>query len=125
MRFRAAAHRKPGRHVPLEGALEALTLAERIRTTTLPHLRTDVKDKMRALRERLDDEEQIILVLHVDKAMGFRDVAHVLHGDVLDEAMLPREAARLRKRFQGVKEKLRAWAEAEGMLAPERDGSAG
>jgi RNA polymerase sigma-70 factor (ECF subfamily) len=87
-------------------------------TTTAPYVRTDVKDKFRAIRSRLAEEDQTILVLRVDRDLGWRDIAHVLGGpDAPATAEDPqREEARIRKRFQIIKEKLRQWAADDGLL---------
>jgi RNA polymerase sigma-70 factor, ECF subfamily len=118
LRYRAAPDRRPARNLPLSSVPELVQVADRVRTTTLPHLRSETKDRFRALRGRLTEEEQTILVLRVDKGMAWTDIACVLRdGQPTDEPPDPREPARLRKRFQLVKEKLQGWAEAEGLLS--------
>ena len=88
------------------------------RTTTAPYVRTDVKDKFRAIRARLAEEDQTILVLRVDRDLGWRDIAQVLAGPgapvVADDPQ--RAEARIRKRFQIIKERLRHWAADDGLL---------
>ena len=66
----------------------------------------------------VDEADQLALVLRVDKGLPWNEVVHVLSepGEELDDAAVRREAARLRKRFQLVKEKLRGWAQEEGLL---------
>jgi len=82
-----------------------------------PHYqRTTVKDRVRALRARLSEEERELLVLRVDKHMTWPELATVLAGQELEAATQKREAARLRKRFQMAKERLRELARAEGLL---------
>lgn len=58
------------------------------------------------LREALDAEEQTLLTLRVDRELSWSEVGEVLS---LDEAVL-------RKRFERIKDKLRALAEREGLL---------
>jgi RNA polymerase sigma-70 factor (ECF subfamily) len=92
--------------VPLP-ASPAAALTAQVRETTLVHLRTDVKDRVRALRARLAPDDQTLLVLRVDKDLGWRDIALVELGDDAPTAVLDRVAATLRKRFERVKQRLR------------------
>jgi RNA polymerase sigma-70 factor (ECF subfamily) len=89
-----------------------------VRTSTLPHLRTTVKDQFRQLREKLSEEDQMILVLRVDKQMPWTDIAHVFLGgaEIPDDKQISRESARLRKRLQKIKSKLRSLGEESGLL---------
>ncbi len=117
-RYATSPQRRAGRNVPLsrDGAVSALI--DRARSATQMHQRTDVKDKIRALRERLPQEDQTLLILFVDRNLPWREIAMVVHeqGEQLDDAALDREAARLRKRFERVKSELKALAIAEGLL---------
>ena len=116
-RFRRSPHRRPGRHVELSAASSA---AARVRTQTLPHLRTEVKDKFAAIREALDPEDRALLVLRVDRNMSWNEIAHVLAPDEADTADgLSRASARLRKRFQFVKDDIRARAKQAGLIPDE------
>jgi RNA polymerase sigma-70 factor (ECF subfamily) len=102
---------------------ESVTLAERVRTETAAYMRTEIKDRFRDLRAQLPDDDQTLLVLRVDRGMAWRDLALVMAepGVVLADAALDTEAARLRTQFKRAKERLRALAEAEGLL-PSQDG---
>jgi RNA polymerase sigma factor (sigma-70 family) len=114
--LRSAQRRHRRRWTPLPGdSLPAL--AERARSETQVHLRTEVKDKLRAFREQLDPDDQVLLVLHVDRRLQWREVAIVMHenGDELAGQQLEREIARLRKRFERVKAALREHAAREGI----------
>jgi RNA polymerase sigma-70 factor (ECF subfamily) len=104
------------RNVPLSEASDVWAMAERVRTSTELHIRTEVKSEVRKLREQLSDEDQLLVVLRVDKGMEWRDLAAAISDSELDDASLGREAARLRKRFQLVKDKLRELARAAGLL---------
>ena len=97
------------RSVPLSDAPISHVAAE-IRDATLSYMRTDAKQRIRALREQLDPDDQLLLVLRVDKDLGWRDIAIVMLGHATDEPELARQAARLRKRFERVKAQLRALA---------------
>ena len=88
------------------------------RSSTASYLRTAVKDRMRLLRQRLPSEDQSLLILRVHRKLPWRELAVILgcNGLQASDAMLEREAARLRKRFQLVTSRLRAWAREEGLL---------
>lgn len=95
----------------------------RLRTNTQLHKQTEVKSRMRALRERLSEEEQTLLILRVDRGMSYKEIAVVLGGSQeLDAAEVARQAANLRQRFQQVKARLRSLAVEDGLLEDERSG---
>jgi RNA polymerase sigma-70 factor (ECF subfamily) len=94
-------------------------LEARIRTTTLQHLRSEVREAVTRLRERLKPDDQALLVLRIDRGMSFQDIAVVLSGGPLDEVERKERAAALRKRVERLKVKLREMAEAEGLLRRE------
>ena len=84
-------------------------IAVRIRTDTASWLRTSARDRFAALRDSLPEDDRMLLVLRVDKDLAWNDLARVMLPEdaaPLDEEGLKREAARLRKRFQHVKERL-------------------
>lgn len=80
------------------------------------YMRTTVKSRVRALRAQLSAEERELLVLRIDKRMTWPELATVVAGRELEAAEQKREAARLRKRFQLAKERLRELARSEGLL---------
>lgn len=114
-RFATAPHRRPARNLRISEHPSALALAERVRSATLAYRRTELKDKVRALRERLSEEDQMLLILHVDRRLPWREIAMVLR-EPLPGELLERECARLRKRFERVKVELKAMAEEQGLL---------
>lgn len=101
-----------------ESALD--DVAAKVRTETAAILRTETKTRLQALRDTLPEEDRMLLVLRIDRGLSWNDLARVLHEGaddaVLDDAALTREAARLRKRFQLVKDRLRELAKKEGLL---------
>ena len=101
--------RAGGRTVALSDA-PISGVAAQVREATLSYLRTDVKQRVRSLREQLDPDDQMLLVLRVDKDLGWREIAIVMFGDGVAEPELARHAARLRKRFERVKAQLRELA---------------
>lgn len=102
------------RRVPLS---HVTALAAHAHTDTAAWERTGSKSQMRKLREQLPQDEQVLLILRVDKQLPWADVALVLanDGEALAGVTLTRRCAVVRKRFQLVKEKLRVMAQAEGL----------
>ena len=119
VRWATAGARSPERNLSMEqgGVFE---LAEQVRSSTLVHLRTEVKSEVRRLREELPQAEQMLLILRVDKALEWPDIAAALADHDLDSEELTRAAARLRKQFQSVTGKLRKLARERGILDRER-----
>jgi RNA polymerase sigma-70 factor (ECF subfamily) len=95
---------------PEGGALAALEA--KVRDRTLPFLRTEEKDAWRRLRDELPPDDQWLLVLRVDRGLDWNELARV-HGEEDD---LTRATARLRKRFQLVKDRLREMGRERGLL---------
>jgi len=95
-----------------------LSLAvERLRTATLAHRRTDVKNRFQELRAQLSEEDQSLLILRVDRGLSWLELAGIFLNDESASPELQKtEAARLRKRFQLAKERLRALVEQAGLL---------
>ena len=102
---------------PLPSGSALSAIAEQVRTETLPYLRTEVKDGFARLRQALPEDDQLLLVLRVDKDLSWNDVARVLRGDdgPLDPAAEKREAARLRQRFATLKRELLERAREAGL----------
>jgi RNA polymerase sigma-70 factor (ECF subfamily) len=117
-RYASSPQRKRGRNLTLAGGDSLWGLVDRVRSETQIHKRTDVKDKVRALRERLDADDQMLLVLYIDRGLPWRELAMILHDGVepLHGETLERETARLRKRYERVKAELKAQAEKEGLI---------
>jgi len=121
-RYATAPQRRAARNVVLSDAGRLSELVERMRSATQTHQQTAVKDRFRALREQLEPEDQMLLVLRVDRGLAWRDLAMTMAGDVeLGEETLEREATRLRKAFERVKRELKRLAERDGLLKQQRD----
>lgn len=103
------------RRVPLSQVSE---LADQIRSRTLAHMRSEVKDGVRALRDQLDADEQQLLMLRVDRDLGWNEIAEILD-DEDDPDAIAKAAARLRQQFQKLKTRLRELAIAEGLIESE------
>lgn len=123
---RHLAREKRQRTVALSAAPEALDLAAQARTPTPPHARTTIRDGVERLRASLKPDDQTLLILRVDRDMAWLDIARVLSepGTEPREAELRVESAKLRKRFERLKERLRAMAQAEQLLGDEAEGDA-
>jgi RNA polymerase sigma-70 factor, ECF subfamily len=77
-----------------------------------------VKDRFQELRAQLPEADQALLILRVDRDLGWLELAEILLGPESDPTseQLKTEAARLRKRFQLVKSRLRELVEEAGLL---------
>ncbi len=87
------------RATPLStGAMESIV--QEVRSTTALHLRKETSEQLARIRGKLDFDEQTLLVLRVDRDLGWTEVATIMGVD----------AAVLRKRFERLKAKIRALA---------------
>ena len=117
---RRAQKRRAARIVPLPDASMISAIEAEVRTATRSYLRTEQRDRFAELRARLSADEQELLMLRVDRQLAWEDLAVVLQGEEappLDAAEKKRAAARLRKRFQHVKDKLYEMGRREGLIA--------
>lgn len=117
-RHRRSAQARRGRQIPLSDALRLETLVVRARTSTKLHLRSEVRDKIRELRETLNRDDQDLLVLRVDRGLSWRDIVHAMfdRDQELDEERSARMESALRQRFGEIKKRLRRLAERAGLL---------
>ena len=109
----ARADRRGGMRVG-DSALE--NVAQAIRTSTLGFLRTEKRSRLEALRDALSPDDRALLVLRLDRGLAWPELARVLAetDGPLDDAALKKEAARLRKRYQVVKDRLRELVKRDG-----------
>jgi RNA polymerase sigma-70 factor (ECF subfamily) len=93
------------------------------RTATPPYLQSDAKQRLLELRGRLSEEDQALLDLRVIRRFSWKDIARIRLHAIPEPEPEPidvrREAARLRKRFELLRRRLRDMARADGIL---RDG---
>jgi RNA polymerase sigma-70 factor (ECF subfamily) len=121
-RYARAPGRRKDRNLTFSRNVQLSQLVEQVRTRTAAYRRTDVKNQMRALRDKLDPDDQMLLILRVDRRMEWRDLAMVMSagedptGGGLNDEELDRESTRLRKRFERVKEELRRLGRESGLL---------
>ena len=98
------------RREPLVSSLE---LEAARRTTTAAFLKSEWKDRFRALRDALSPEDRALLVLRVDRDMAWDDIVTVWN----EQAATPVTSAALRKRFERIKLTLREHATTAGWLS--------
>jgi RNA polymerase sigma-70 factor (ECF subfamily) len=110
--------RRHERHTqPLSAVPELEQMAAVVRTETMTALRTVTRTELAKLRETLPAPDQLLLVLRVDRQLEWSDLALVfLANDASSPEAVTREAARLRKRFQLVKARLRVLADERGLI---------
>jgi RNA polymerase sigma-70 factor (ECF subfamily) len=108
--------RSPWQGARRTGDAQLDELVDRVRSRTPPWQRTEVKNRWTALREALAPDDRALLVLRVDRDLAWADIARITLGETEpDAAALDRESRRLRKRFQLLKERLRAEVRAAGL----------
>jgi len=110
------------RRVALSSADHLSEIAAQVRSQTAAQLRTETRDRFAKLRRHLTEEEQTLLSLRVNRGLPWLEIARILAEGSVDEVMqlspkaLDAEAARLRKRFQKAKDRLRRLAAEAGLL---------
>jgi RNA polymerase sigma factor (sigma-70 family) len=115
-RLRGAASNRRDRRVPLSAVPWLDAIIDSTRTSTQPHLRTDVKDEFQKLRDQLSPEDRDLLILRIDRNLSWREVAHAMLDADDDDVQLRRAEAALRQRFVEVKARLRSLATEAGLL---------
>jgi RNA polymerase sigma-70 factor, ECF subfamily len=88
------------------GTDAAAKLAAEVRSTTALHLRKSSKDALDEIRAALPPDEQTMLILRIDRELGWAEVAGVL-GET---------EPTLRKRFERLTSRLREQLRARGLL---------
>lgn len=112
------ARRRARFHPPLQEGSALSAIAAEVRTATRSYLKTEKRSAIAKLRESLSAEDQMLLSLRIDRQLAWSELARVMYdGDEpLAEDVLKRESARLRKRFQTIKDKLAELARRHGIL---------
>lgn len=115
--------RRRMRDVPLSRAGALSEIGERIRTETLASARTENKSRVAQLRERLPADDQMLLILRLNRKLAWTEIAQVMlhEGEVVEDSVLERESVRLRKRYQSAKEKLQSMAVEAGLVRSRDD----
>ena len=119
---RRAARRHAARFAPWPELTGLSQVAAAVRTETALHLQTATRSRFAELRAALPEADQTLLMLRVDRRMAWNDLV-----EILAEADAPitadevrRHSARLRKRFQALKDKLQALAREAGLDPADR-----
>jgi RNA polymerase sigma-70 factor (ECF subfamily) len=107
-RFRKGMRRHAEGRVPLSEIKDVVAVRTRTRSTVA----TEKQRQLTALRDELPIEDRTLLILRVDRKLGFDEIALAFadNPEAFAEVDRRREAARLRKRFQLVKQRLVARA---------------
>ncbi|HEX2690311.1 MAG TPA: sigma factor [Kofleriaceae bacterium] len=107
-RFRRGARRHVAGRVPISELAEVLEAVRKTRSTLVANHR----QTLTRLRDELPVEDRTLLILRVDRNLTFDDIALAFadNPEQFHEDDRKREAARLRKRFQLVKQRLVARA---------------
>lgn len=82
-------------------------IVQQAASSTAPHVRTTYKRELHAVRATLSPEDQLLLVLRIDKALPWNDVARVLaEQDAPSVDEIQRVGVAIRKRFSRAKKRL-------------------
>jgi RNA polymerase sigma-70 factor (ECF subfamily) len=113
-------HAPAGRETPVTSSAIP-EQSHRNRSDTRPWQRTSVKERFRALRESLAQEERMLLILRVDQKLPWTEVARVMWDgeEPPTTAALNRKATALRQQFQRIKTHLRTLAIEQGLIEQE------
>lgn len=81
-----------------------------VRTRTRPTFASDKHRQLAALRDALPEEDRALLILRIDRELGFDSIALAFSNapETMTDGERKREAARLRKRFELIKKRLAA-----------------
>jgi RNA polymerase sigma-70 factor (ECF subfamily) len=120
-RYVADEHRRRQREEPVSRLSILHDVEQKIRTETLAAARTEAKTRVAELREQLPLDDQTLLVLRINRGLDWKELARVMidEGEAATDGAIEKEAARLRKRFQSIKEKLRQMASDAGLVNDE------
>jgi RNA polymerase sigma-70 factor (ECF subfamily) len=108
-RFRKGTRRHAAGRIPISALQDVLVAA---RTRTRSTLATGNRRRLTALRDELPVEDRTLLILRVDRNLTWEEIALAFaeNPETSSEEDKKREAARLRKRFQLIKQRLVARA---------------
>jgi RNA polymerase sigma-70 factor (ECF subfamily) len=114
-RFRRGARRHVAGRVPISELEDVLTA---VRTETRSDLRSEKRVKLRAFRDELSVDDRTLLILRVDRGLPWDEIALAFleNPERCPPEERKRESARLRKRYQIIKQHLAKRAREEGLL---------
>ncbi len=99
-------------------ASELEAVVARVTTRSRSALRSERRNAVARLRDELPEDDRAILVLRIDRGLAWDEIALAFLDDSSadSEEARRREAARVRKRFQLIKQRLAARARDEGLV---------
>jgi RNA polymerase sigma-70 factor, ECF subfamily len=101
------------RAVPLSAHSALSALHAEVRESTATHLKSEVREAALRLRRELEHDDQMLLVLRIDRRLAWEDVARVFAGPGASSAEIKKHSAALRKRFERIKAELKKRAVGE------------
>ena len=104
IRYRRTRRRAQAGRAPLS---EADALAAARRSTTVVHLRSESRDRFAAVRDALEDDDRMLLVLRIDRGMAWNDIARIFSPEEASPDAIATRASGLRKRYQLLKDEIR------------------
>lgn len=120
LRYRRDLRRQRARQVTVPEVASLLDMAAELRSNTPWYEKSEPRSRFVALRSQLEPEDQLMLLLRVERRLPWYDVARVmLEGSLAaqpSEAEVAQAAVRLRKRFQMVKGRLFELGRQHGLL---------
>jgi RNA polymerase sigma-70 factor (ECF subfamily) len=124
LNYRRDTRRREKRQRALPEGSELSAAVAQVRIETASYLRSERRARFTALREALPPEDQMLLMLRVDRGLAWAELARVLRAseEPPSDEELKREAARLRKRFQLLKERLLELGRRAGVISAGGDG---
>jgi RNA polymerase sigma-70 factor (ECF subfamily) len=101
------------RQVALSSVPEIEGLVARVRSETVEWLRTGTRDRVARVRDGLDADDRLLLILRVDRGFSWPEIAQVLCDDAAPPSAeaQARQIVSLRKRFERLKERIRRLAQ--------------
>lgn len=96
------------REVALSGVPEIDGLVAQVRSETATYLRTGARDRVARVREELEPDDRLLLILRVERGFSWPEIADVIHDG--DDTPRERRIVNLRKRFERLKERIRKLA---------------
>ncbi len=116
--FRRDAGRR-ARRGQLVGESQLADVVQAARSDTASYISSSKRTKREAMYAELGPDDRMLLVLRLERQLAWNDLAVVMAKEAheaLDAAAMTKEAARLRKRYQLIKERLRRTAQKEGLV---------
>jgi RNA polymerase sigma-70 factor (ECF subfamily) len=130
LRYRRDLRRQRARVISVPEVASVLDRAAELRSSTPWYAKSELSSRFVALRSQLEPDDQLMLLLRVERRLSWNEVARVMLEGAPDgtpsEGELAHAVVRLRKRFQTVKERLLDLGRQQGLIdtrAPKRASS--